>query len=107
MKKIIPLLLIGVFSSSVNASIPYCAGTQVEGSKHQALQYVINTFALENHCIIGNNCILNFDSIKYSIAWAKDCKESANKGNDAKGSTFICSEGKCYPLGFHSPNASY
>lgn len=107
MKKIIPLLLIGVFASTANASIPYCAGTQVEGSKHQALQYVVNTFTLENHCTIGNNCILNFDSNKYSIAWAKDCIGSANKGNDPKGSTFVCSNGECHPLGFHSPNAPY
>ena len=107
MKKSIPLLLIGVFTSSVNASIPYCSGTQVEASKDQALQYVINTFALENHCTIGTNCILNFDSIKYSIAWAKDCMDSSKKGNDPKGSTFVCSYGECHPLGFHSPKAPY
>lgn len=107
MKKIIPLLLIGLFTASANATIPYCTGTHVEGSKHDALQYVVKTFASENNCVVGTNCILNFDSVKYSIAWDKDCSDSANKGNNPKGSTFVCSNGECHPLGFQSPNASY
>ena len=107
MKKTISLLLMGLFSSAVNADIPYCSGTQVDGSKHQALQYVVSTFAIENHCLIRGNCILNFDSVKYSIAWAADCADSAKKGNDPKGSTFVCSQGQCQPLGFFTPQASY
>lgn len=107
MKKIISLFLIGFFTSSANASIPYCSGTQVTGDKSRALQNVISTFALENKCIIGTNCILNFNSIKYSIAWSQDCIDSAKKGNDPKGSTFVCSEGTCNPLGFRNPKDNY
>jgi hypothetical protein len=107
MRKKILLVLATVFTSSVFAEIPYCPGTEVNGGKHNALQYVVDTFANENNCVIGSNCILNFDGIKYSIAWAVDCPGSAQRGNDPKGSTFICMEGQCYPYGFSLPSAEY
>ncbi len=107
MKKLITLFLAGFVASSAYASIPYCSGTTVKGSKHDALQYVIATFASQNNCVIGTNCILNFDGIKYSVAWAKDCVASKKKGNDAKGSTFVCSAGNCSPFGFSEPHANY
>lgn len=101
------LVLAGVFASSAYAEIPYCPGTEVTGGKHSALQYVVETFAAENHCSIGTNCLLNFDGVKYSIAWSEDCPESAQRGNDPKGSTFICKDGLCVPYGFSSPSAQY
>lgn len=100
-------LLVSIFSSSVYAEIPYCSGTQVQGSKHQALQTVVSTFANENHCDTGNNCLHHFDDVKYAINWADDCPQSANRGNDPRGSTFICDEGVCLPLGFSLPEAFY
>lgn len=107
MKKLISLFLAGFVVANAYASIPYCPGTDVKGSKHDALQYVITTFANQNNCFIGSNCILNFDGVKYSIAWAQDCVASKNKGNDPKGSTFICTNGKCTPFGFSEPHANY
>lgn len=107
MKKIILIFLIGIFTSMSYANIPYCAGTTVKGSKHKALQYVIETFAKENNCLIGENCIRRFDKIRYAIAWAEACDGSARRGNDPKGSTFVCSKGFCHPDGFYEPNATY
>jgi hypothetical protein len=101
------LLSAALLSANVHAAIPYCSGTEVTGSKHIALQHVINTFANENNCSIGDNCILNFNQVKYSIAWSKECMDSANKGNSPYGSTFVCEHGACLPLGFHSPLAEY
>ena len=93
--------------SNVHADIPYCNGTQVTGSKHIALQAVVQTFAIENNCKIGNNCLHNFDKIKYSIAWSEPCWDSAARGNDEKGSTFLCTRGYCTPYGFFSPYTAY
>lgn len=107
MRKKLLLGLAGIFASSAYADIPYCPGTEVNGGKNHALQYVVETFAAENNCIIGSNCILNFDEVKYSIAWSEDCAGSAQRGNDPKGSTFICKDGMCYPYGFSSPFAQY
>ena len=107
MRKNILLGLATIFASSAYADIPYCPGTEVHGSKNNALQYVVETFASQNNCIIGSNCLLNFDGVKYSIAWAVDCPGSAQRGNDPKGSTFICTHGTCFPYGFSSPNADY
>lgn len=107
MKKILTLIASSVFASTLYAEIPYCSGTSLTGAKSDALQLVVAQFASENKCIIGDNCILNFDKIKYSIAWAQDCEDSAQKGNDAKGSTFVCASGVCHPLGFYSPHAAY
>jgi hypothetical protein len=107
MRKKLFLGLVSIFASSAYADIPYCPGTEVAGSKHNALQYVVDTFAGEHNCVIGSNCILNFDGVKYSIAWSEDCSGSADRGNDPKGSTFICKDGKCYPYGFVSPSADY
>ncbi len=107
MKKIALGFLASIFLSSAFADIPYCSGTDVTGSKHQALQYVIKSFAAQYKCDIGSNCILNFDHVKYSIAWSKNCLDSQRKGNDPKGSTFICKSGTCTPLGFSQPSADY
>ncbi|MBA2651395.1 MAG: hypothetical protein H0U73_03890 [Tatlockia sp.] len=96
-----------IFAPSVFAVIPYCPGTQVNSSKHQALQKVVRDFAKENHCVIGKNCLHNFDTIKYHISWAKGCLQSAARDNDPRGSTFICSEGVCSPFGFFFPEAFY
>lgn len=100
-------VLAGIFASSVYADIPYCSGTSVQGSKHNALQSVVRDFAKQYNCSIGSNCILNFNTVKYSIAWAKDCPDSARHGNDRKGSTFVCDAGVCQPLGFDFPSANY
>jgi hypothetical protein len=100
-------LLASIFAASVYADIPYCAGTQVQGSKHQALQNVVKEFARMNRCVIGSNCLLNYDGAKYHISWAKDCKRSAGQGNDPKGSSFICSEGVCTPYGYFLPEDFY
>jgi hypothetical protein len=87
--------------------IPYCKGTSVMGSKHTALQTVVKSFAAENKCKIGKNCLLNFDTVKYSIAWSEPCVASEARLNDAKGSTFLCDQGKCVPYGFSNPSANY
>lgn len=109
MKKILPFIFISLFTATTYASIPYCPGTVVKKNLHNALQYVVQNFADENGCKIGNNCLLNFDHVhmKYSIAWAKPCPLSASKGNDPNGSTFMCSQGWCFPFGFSSPAAPY
>lgn len=108
MKKIALLLLVNMSISTAYASIPYCAGTKVaKGTKHRALQYVINRFAKEYHCNIETSCILNFDKYKYAVQWKKDCPDSANMGNDPAGSTFYCSKGECTPLNFGWPLARY
>ena len=101
------LFLTSIFASSVYADIPYCSGTQVQGSKHQALQKVVKAFARENHCVIDKNCLLNFDDVKYAIVWAKGCPDSAQRGNDPSGSTFTCYQGVCTPFGFLLPEAFY
>ncbi|MBI2784799.1 MAG: hypothetical protein HYX60_00195 [Legionella longbeachae] len=100
MKKLILVCLASFVASSTYASIPYCSGTDVKGSKHDALQSVIKTFAIQNNCNIGTNCILNFDDVKYSIAWDTYCV-------GAKGATFVCKNGKCNPFGFSQPSANY
>ncbi len=107
MKKMSLWLLTSVLATSAYADIPYCSGTSVTGAQSDALQYVVQQFADENHCDIGTNCILNFDDVKYSIAWSGNCAESASKNNDPRGSTFVCANGVCYPLGFSEPNAAY
>lgn len=108
MKKLGLAILLSSLISTVYADIPYCDGTkQATGNKHHALQYVVNAFANENHCEIGNGCLINFHKYKYAIAWAKDCPDSEARGNDPKGSTFICQHGQCTPFGFYSPSATY
>jgi hypothetical protein len=107
MNKLLTLIIVGALTSSVYANIPYCPGTDVKGSKHDALQYVVKTFADQNDCKIGNNCLLNFDTVKYSIAWSEPCPKSAAKLNDPNGSTFVCKQGLCVPYGFSYPSAKY
>jgi len=106
MKKLL-LLALSISISTTYAAIPYCPGTRVTGYKNQALQYVVATFAKNSHCVVGNNCLQNFDQVKYSIAWKELCSESAAKGNDPNGSTFICQDGQCHPLGFAEPLGLY
>lgn len=108
MKKIGLAILASSLISSVYADIPYCNGTKpMTGNKNQALQYVVQTFANENHCEIGTNCLINFHKYKYAIAWSKECPDSAAIGNDPQGSTFICKKGECVPYGFSYPSATY
>lgn len=108
MKKILLAAILIICSSAASStSIPYCPGTVVSASKSQALQQVIKKFANMNDCKIGNNCILNFEKIKYSIVWSEPCPNSALLGNDPDGSTFICDAGYCYPYGFSYPVAKY
>jgi len=108
MKRLPVTIIMLLFASTAFASIPYCPGTLVTSSKDRALQSVITEFAKENDCQIGgHHCILNFAKVKYSIAWAKPCPKSAARKNDPKGSTFICMDGVCKPLGFNSPSEFY
>ncbi|MCD6039390.1 MAG: hypothetical protein K0S27_790 [Gammaproteobacteria bacterium] len=109
MKNIIILISAFLFSSLSYAAIPYCSGTAVpiDKDKDQALQYVVTQFAAENGCKIGNNCLSNFDEVKYFIGWTEPCIASAKRGNDPNSSTFICSRGICQPYGFFSPIKSY
>jgi hypothetical protein len=97
--------LFSFLAASAYASIPYCPGTTVTGSKHQALQYVVNKFAETYGCEIGSNCLLNFDGFKYSIAWDNHC--AASRSNDPRGATFACQNGTCTPYGYGNPSASY
>jgi len=102
------LLASSLLVSNAFADVPYCVGEEVSGEKSAALQQVIKSFAEENNCVIGNqNCIHNFDSIKYHISWSEDCIGSARRGNDPTGSTFICDNGVCHPFGFNYPRANY
>lgn len=107
MKKIALVLLANLsLTAAAYANIPYCPGTHVKGNKHHALQYVITSFAHENNCEEAH-CVQNFDQNKYAVTWGKDCPDSARRGNDPAGSTFICQNHECTPLGFSLPQATY
>jgi hypothetical protein len=106
-QKFVMISFVSVLACNAYAEIPYCPGTHLYGSKNMALQRVVKHFADQNACEIGSNCLLNFDQVKYSIAWTEPCRASAAKGNDPKGSTFICEHGMCTPYGFSSPAAGY
>ncbi len=110
MKKRFSFLSLGFLFAShfaLAADIPYCPGTQVEGSKHEALQYVVKTYAHHHLCRTSTSCLLNYDTVKYAITWDKPCPGSAIIGNSPNGSTFICNNGMCNPLGMSMPSAAY
>jgi hypothetical protein len=107
MKKLIMAFITSASISTAFACVPYCDGTTVEGNKDLALQHVVTAFAKENNCDLGTNCLMNFNTDSYSIAWAEACDGSAHKGNDPLGSTFICEHHTCRPLGFFWPIAVY
>lgn len=108
MKKMIFMFAATILTSHAYAFVPYCSGEEVTGSKSQALQQVIQEFANENGCVLNQtNCIHNFDEVKYHISWGEYCDNSARRGNDPKGSTFICEDGACFPYGFYFPRANY
>lgn len=105
MKKIFALLFGSLlFSSAQAADIPYCKGTKVTGSKHVALQQLIQEWINQFHCKVGNNCILNFNKVDYHIAWVGWC---SNPVSDPRGTTFICDKGKCTPAGTDRPVTYY
>lgn len=99
-------MLANLVLSSAYANIPYCPGTKVKGKKDQALQQVITSFAQNLHCVEAN-CIQNFDQNKYAVTWGENCADSEALGNDPAGSTFICDNHQCTPLGFDWPSANY
>ena len=107
MKKLLIVLACSFLTNVYAAEIPYCSGSDAKGGKGDALQRVVHQFANKHNCDIGTNCLLNFNKVNYSIAWAKDCPDSAKKGNSAQGSTFTCEMGVCTPLGFKFPRETY
>lgn len=61
MRKMVALIFgCSVLSSAQAGDIPYCSGTKVTGSKHVALQQLVQGFASQFNCNIGRNCILNY-----------------------------------------------
>lgn len=93
-----------VLSSAQAGDIPYCSGTKVTGSKHVALQQLVQGFASQFDCNIGRNCILNYNKVYYHIAWARWCP---NPVSEPTGTTFMCYEGKCTPTGSNHPVTYY
>jgi hypothetical protein len=105
MKKIIALVFGSlIFSSAQAADIPYCSGTKVTGSKHVALQQLVQGFASQFNCKVGRNCILNFNKVDYHIAWVGWC---LNPVSEPQGTTFVCYKGKCTPTGTDHPATYY
>src|SRR5690349_17160260 len=101
MKKSLFIIISSLVVSSANAAVPYCAETTPPPPlEDHALQTVVAEYAQQHGCEVGNNCLLNFDQFKYSVAWKRSCAAGS-------GSTFICQNHVCHPYGFSDPRARY
>jgi hypothetical protein len=104
MKKGLAILFSSLFIFNANATpspVAYCDGTETPNpSKNLALQYVVQEFAREFGCKIGNHCLSNYNTYNYAIGWEGTCVGRYD-------SAFVCQNGWCHPLGFVKPAAPY